>query len=187
MRGQVHDRFFRGHRAVDFSAQRALAPLLGRLTKVSSRARTRCLVRAATVAREGSPGSARVTDWSALAPDCRQVDEVPHHRLIVTFLQVSRARRGDRTFHGQLDLGRVLPLSFLAGENPAALRLTGHESFTLSGLDRLAPGGLVEIRAVRPDGTEIRFAAQVRLPSPGEVEYYRHGGILPRVLRAFRG
>ncbi|MGZ6269783.1 MAG: aconitate hydratase AcnA, partial [Candidatus Limnocylindrales bacterium] len=81
----------------------------------------------------------------------------------------------------------VLPLQFLAGESAASLGLTGRESFTIHGL---AGGPTARQRltvSARPDavdgGGERRFEVIARLDGPIEVGYYRHGGILPAVLR----
>jgi aconitate hydratase len=64
--------------------------------------------------------------------------------------------------------------------------LTGRESFSITGVAQgPVPGGTVEVTAVREDGSTVGFKAVVRLNSAVEVEYYRHGGILPRVLRMF--
>ncbi len=77
----------------------------------------------------------------------------------------------------------VLPLQFLAGENAASLGLTGEESFSISGLNEIAPKQQITVTATSPDGTEKRFQALARIDSPIEVEYYRNGGILQTVLR----
>ena len=80
----------------------------------------------------------------------------------------------------------VLPLSYEAGASRESLGLTGTEFFSISGLGPdLSPGGRVTVRAVDPDGNETVFAAIARINSPVELEYLRHGGILPRVLRMF--
>jgi aconitate hydratase len=71
----------------------------------------------------------------------------------------------------------VLPLQFLPGETRETLGLTGHEEFAISGID----GGEATEVIVRADGVEFR--ATVRLDTPREREYLRHGGILPYVLR----
>jgi aconitate hydratase len=71
----------------------------------------------------------------------------------------------------------VLPLQFLPGETRETLGLTGHEEYAISGID----GGEATEVAVRADG--IEFRATVRLDTPREREYLRHGGILPYVLR----
>jgi aconitate hydratase len=78
----------------------------------------------------------------------------------------------------------VLPLQFPDGEDAASLGLDGTEVFDIRGIaDGPAPGSEVEVTARRTDGREIRFHAQVRLDSDVELEYYRHGGILHKVLR----
>ncbi|RME39680.1 MAG: aconitate hydratase AcnA [Planctomycetota bacterium] len=79
----------------------------------------------------------------------------------------------------------VLPLQFREGENRASLGLTGREIYDIDGLrDDLQPRQEVDIKAQDPDGGSVRsFRAIVRLDSPVEVDYYRHGGILPFVLR----
>ncbi len=78
----------------------------------------------------------------------------------------------------------VLPLEFLPGENKETLGLTGREVYDIEGLsDDLQPRQLVTVRARDEDGREKVFQARVRLDTPIEVEYYRHGGILQYVLR----
>ncbi|HET8630353.1 MAG TPA: aconitate hydratase AcnA [Thermomicrobiales bacterium] len=77
----------------------------------------------------------------------------------------------------------VLPLQFQPGESAASLGLTGHETFDVRGIAALTPGQDVEVHARRNDGGEATFTARVRLDTPTDVEYYRHGGILPYVLR----
>ena len=76
----------------------------------------------------------------------------------------------------------VLPLQFPAGQNALTLGLTGHETFDITGLN----GGealTVDVSATSPVSSPIRFAARVRIDTPKEREYYRHGGILQYVLR----
>jgi len=78
----------------------------------------------------------------------------------------------------------VLPLEFRNGDSPATLGLTGLESFTLVGSGAaLAPRGTVSVRATAPDGTLTEFVATVRVDTPEELVAFRHGGILPYVLR----
>ncbi len=82
----------------------------------------------------------------------------------------------------------VLPLQFLPGESAASLALTGREAYTIEGLaGGLAPRQRLTVVARSDDGTERRFAAIVRLDGPIEVDYLRHGGILPAVLRRLAG
>ena len=80
----------------------------------------------------------------------------------------------------------MLPLAYPAGQNRASLGLTGRETFSISGIARgLAPGGTVAVTATAEDGRTTKFDAVVRLNSAVELDYYRHGGILQRVLRMF--
>jgi aconitate hydratase len=79
----------------------------------------------------------------------------------------------------------VMPLEFLPGENAARLGLTGRERYDVEGLARgLAPRRRVRVRATGEDGTVVEFEAVARVDTPDEVEYWRHGGLLPYVLRA---
>lgn len=78
----------------------------------------------------------------------------------------------------------VLPLQFLPGENAESLGLDGTETYTITGIaEGLEPNKRLIVRAVRDDGTAREFAIIARLNSPTEIEYYRHGGIMPFVLR----
>src|SRR5579875_966999 len=78
----------------------------------------------------------------------------------------------------------VLPLQFRDGENASELGLSGEELFSLANIPAAVAGkGYVEITAVKPNGKEVTFQAKARIDTPQEVEYYRHGGILPYVLR----
>ena len=78
----------------------------------------------------------------------------------------------------------VLPLQFREGEGADALGLDGTEVCDVTGIAALSrPGGEVQVRATRGDGTTVDFGALVRLDSRAEVDYYRNGGILHTVLR----
>ncbi len=77
----------------------------------------------------------------------------------------------------------VLPLQFRTGENRDFLGLDGTETFDIQLNDNLKPLQAVEVMATKPDGTAIHFVATCRIDTPVEVEYYRHGGILHKVLR----
>jgi aconitate hydratase len=80
----------------------------------------------------------------------------------------------------------VLPLQFKEGQNPASLGLNGTEIYSTLNLDdNLRPGQEVQVRAVRPDGSETLFTTTCRLDTQVEVEYYRNGGILHTVLLNF--
>ncbi len=75
----------------------------------------------------------------------------------------------------------VLPLNFMPGENAESLGLNGKERYTIEGLGDSKAKEVTVIAA--GDGGEKRFTARVRLDTPQEIEYYRHGGILNYVLR----
>jgi aconitate hydratase len=78
----------------------------------------------------------------------------------------------------------VLPLEFRNGESPATLGLTGYETFDLIGSgEGLTPRGTVTVMATAADGTDTEFVATVRIDTPEELVAFRHGGILPYVLR----
>jgi aconitate hydratase len=79
----------------------------------------------------------------------------------------------------------VLPLQFPEGEDADSLGLDGTESFDIPASDDLEAGQTLTVTATKTDGTEITFDALVRLDTPIEVEYYRHGGILHYVLRDY--
>ena len=81
----------------------------------------------------------------------------------------------------------VLPLQFPAGENADSLGLTGTETFSISGVETLNAGSTpksVRVTAKSEAGSSIEFDAVVRIDTPGEADYYRHGGILQYVLRS---
>jgi aconitate hydratase len=78
----------------------------------------------------------------------------------------------------------VLPLEFKAGQNAASLGLTGTESFDLVGVaNDLTPRGDLTVIATAPDGKTCKFVATVRIDTPEELVSFRHGGILPYVVR----
>ncbi|MGE0702939.1 MAG: aconitate hydratase AcnA [Vicinamibacterales bacterium] len=80
----------------------------------------------------------------------------------------------------------VLPLTFLNGATAASLGLTGREIFELTGIATgLLPGGLVKVRAT--GDTVIEFEALARIDTPEELVAFRHGGILPYVMRQLAG
>jgi aconitate hydratase len=76
----------------------------------------------------------------------------------------------------------VLPLQFAPGQNAQSLGLNGKEVYDISGLES---GNVktVKVSATGPDGRVVQFDARVRIDTPKEQEYYRHGGILQYVLR----
>jgi aconitate hydratase len=80
----------------------------------------------------------------------------------------------------------VLPLQFLPGQNAQSLGLTGREVFNITGLSA-GDAKNVQVTATPPGGKAINFVARVRIDTPKEREYYRHGGILQYVLRQLAG
>ena len=77
----------------------------------------------------------------------------------------------------------ILPCQFLEGVNAASLELTGAELFTLKGLDSIAPRQTLSLWIKYPSGEEKEVPVLLRIDTPIEIDYYRHGGILPYVLR----
>ena len=78
----------------------------------------------------------------------------------------------------------VLPLQFEPGTDVDSLAVNGSETLTVKGLsDTLLPGARVEVKLKRQDNSQTTFTAILRLDNDMEVEYYRHGGILHKVLR----
>ncbi len=78
----------------------------------------------------------------------------------------------------------VLPLEFQNGESANSLELVGSEVVSISGLsNELEPGSVLEMSVTRADGSSFKIEVKLRIDTPIEVEYYRHGGILPYVLR----
>src|SRR5204863_4482236 len=112
--------------------------------------------------KEYGSGSSR--DWAAKGPNLLGV-----HAVI--------AESYERIHRSNLLMMGILPLQYLDGENADSLGLTGREEFSISGVEN---GDAREV-TVRADDKEFR--ARVRLDTPVEREYLRHGGILPFVLR----
>lgn len=77
----------------------------------------------------------------------------------------------------------VLPLQFLPGETSRTLGLTGNEAYDIEGLASLAAAQTLRVKARSVDGTVTEFQALVRIDTHNELDYFRHGGILPYVLR----
>jgi aconitate hydratase len=77
----------------------------------------------------------------------------------------------------------ILPLQYREGDAAQSLGLTGFEEFTIEGVAKLAPGMVVAVHARDKQGKETVFQTVARADTPEEVNYYRHGGILPYVLR----
>ena len=76
----------------------------------------------------------------------------------------------------------VLPLQYRPGQSAASLGLTGREVYDIAGIEKMNSGPVPREVTVLADGRE--FQAIVRIDTPGEAEYYRHGGIMQYVLRS---
>ncbi len=76
----------------------------------------------------------------------------------------------------------VLPLQFLDGQNAKSLGLAGSETFEITGITELNNGQTPKTLKVKAG--DVRFEAKLRIDTPGEADYYRHGGIMQYVLRS---
>jgi aconitate hydratase len=122
--------------------------------------------------KEYGSGSSR--DWAAKGPRLLGVCAV----LAESFERIHRSNL--------VGMG-ILPLQFLDDESAEANGLTGEETVDVVGLTdvlrNFAPGKTVKVRAAKADGSLVDFDATVRIDTPQEVLYYKHGGILQYVLR----
>jgi aconitate hydratase len=119
--------------------------------------------------KEYGSGSSR--DWAAKGTQLLGVQAV----IAESFERIHRSNL--------VNMG-VLPLEFKPGDSAASLKLTGMESYELLGVtEGLRHRGDVRIVARRPDGTMTAFVATVRIDTPEELVAFRHGGILPYVVR----
>jgi aconitate hydratase len=112
--------------------------------------------------KEYGSGSSR--DWAAKGPKLLGV------RAVI-------AESYERIHRSNLLMMGVLPLQFMSGESRETLGLSGREEFSITGVDN-AEADEVTVRA-----DDKEFRTRVRLDTPREREYLRHGGILPFVLR----
>jgi aconitate hydratase len=117
--------------------------------------------------KEYGAGSSR--DWAAKGAALLGVRAV----LVESFERIHRSNL--------IGMG-VLPLQFLPGASAASLGLTGHEVFDVLGIEAMNEGETPREVTVLADGQGFR--AVVRIDTPGEAEYYRHGGIMQYVLRS---
>jgi aconitate hydratase len=119
--------------------------------------------------KEYGSGSSR--DWAAKGPMLLGVRAV----IAESFERIHRSNL--------IGMG-ILPLQYADGQNRTTLGLTGEETFTIAGISaNVQPRMLLEISAKASNGSTRTFGALVRIDTPDEAEYYRHGGILQYVLR----
>ncbi|RCW70607.1 aconitate hydratase AcnA [Saliterribacillus persicus] len=89
----------------------------------------------------------------------------------------------ERIHRSNLVMMGVLPLQFKDGDSADSLGLTGKETFDVEVDESVQPRDVVRVNAIGEDGKGITFEAIARFDSEVEIDYYRHGGILPMVLR----
>src|SRR3989441_885300 len=127
--------------------------------------------------KEYGSGSSR--DWAAKGPR-------------VLGVRAGSAQSYERIHRSNLVGMGILPLQFQADQGAEALGLSGTERYDISGLVGILAEGFPQgkdltVRATRTDGKAVEFRATVRIDTPQELQYYRHGGILEYVLRELRG
>ncbi len=119
--------------------------------------------------KEYGSGSSR--DWAAKGTQLLGVKAV----IAESFARIHRSNL--------VNMG-VLPLEFRAGQNAGSLKLSGTEDFSLVGIaDGLAPRCDIRVEAKPADGTKKEFTVTARIDTPEELVAFRHGGILPYVVR----
>ncbi len=123
--------------------------------------------------KEYGSGSSR--DWAAKGP-----------RLLG--VRAAIAQSYERIHRSNLVGMGILPLQFLLDQGPESLGLTGKERYDIAGLAGILAEGFprgkeLTVRATSDDGKVTEFRATVRIDTPQELQYYRHGGILEFVLR----
>jgi len=122
--------------------------------------------------KEYGSGSSR--DWAAKGPLLLGVRAV----IVESFERIHRSNL--------VGMG-ILPLQFPAGKSPETLGLSGEESFEITGvkplIDNFKPGRHLKVKATGKNGAVVEFEALLRIDTPQEAQYYRHGGILQYVIR----
>ena len=97
------------------------------------------------------------------------------------------ARSFERIHRSNLVGMGVLPLQFAGSDSAQSLGLKGDETIDVLGLDDIRPQQELTLVIKSPSGAEKRVTVKSRIDTPIEVDYYRHGGILPYVLRELMG
>jgi aconitate hydratase len=118
--------------------------------------------------KEYGSGSSR--DWAAKGPRLLGIRAV----IAESFERIHRSNL--------VGMG-ILPLQFVAGQTPATLGLTGKERYDIPGLGEGDMPKELAVTATLDDGKRTAFKVLVRIDTPQELQYYKHGGILEYVLR----
>lgn len=159
---------------------RMLAPKEGSFTRKYPEGDERFVYEAAMAyLQEGTPllvlagkeyGSGSSRDWAAKGTNLLGVKAV----IAESYERIHR--------NNLVGMG-VLPLIFSPGDSVASLGLDGSEVYAIGGLAEIGPRSRVTVTASKSDGTVVSFTAIARLDTDVDVLYFRHGGILPYVLR----
>ena len=116
-------------------------------------------------------GSSR--DWAAKGP-------------LLLGVRATLAASYERIHRSNLVFMGILPLQFLPDENVQSLGLTGRETYHIRDLpEEITPNQTLPVKALTESGEVIEFEVRARIETPIEATYYRHGGILPYMLRTF--
>jgi aconitate hydratase len=118
--------------------------------------------------KEYGSGSSR--DWAAKGP-------------LLLGIRAVIAESFERIHRSNLVGMGILPLEFSAGEGRESLGLSGREKFTIRGFGELSPRQRLTVAVEGVDGARRSFTVTARLDNDTDVEYLRHGGVLPMVLR----
>jgi aconitate hydratase len=102
-------------------------------------------------------------------------------------VEVVVARSFERIHRSNLVGMGVLPLQFTGGDSAQSLGIAGDETIEVLGMGDIRPQQELTLVIKKPDGSEQRITVKSRIDTPIEVDYYKHGGILPYVLRELLG
>lgn len=117
--------------------------------------------------KEYGTGSSR--DWAAKGP-------------LLLGVKAAIAETYERIHRSNLIGMGILPLQFIAGEGAHTYKLDGTEQFSIEAVK--AKQKQVTVKVIRDDGSEFSFNTDIRIDTPNEFEYFRHGGILQYVIRS---
>jgi aconitate hydratase len=118
--------------------------------------------------KEYGTGSSR--DWAAKGTSMLGIKAV----IAVSYERIHR--------NNLVGMG-ALPLVFKKGEGINSFGLDGTEIYSIKGLEEMEPGKTLQVTALKTDGSTVEFEVISRLDTAIDVTYFRHGGILPYVLR----
>lgn len=120
--------------------------------------------------KEYGTGSSR--DWAAKGPSLQGVK-------VVIAMSYERIHRSNL-----LGMG-ILPLEFVKNDSIDSLKISGNESFSIKGLSKISPAGILDVEMILQNGSQTTFSAKVRIDTKLELEYWKAGGILNYVLLDF--